>query len=359
MSHGITERDSLVLANEPAWHGLGNVVYTGDQPGIESEKINELAGLTWTVEKVPDYGLGKRSTPRAIDKAITAYQTGRSEARFEALAKAMGFRPVERKYCIQRSDTGEMLASGLGEYFTLMQNHEVPLFLDALVAGKQAYYEVAGSIFGGRKVWWLMKLPRDIRISGDRRERIGQFIGVYNNHDGSGSVTIAVTGVRWVCNNTITYGLRTAKRTFKLKHTPGLADRFVVAREALGLTVDYLKEFGRIGDELANTAFSDGDFQQFLDDWMPLPEVKDPAASLAYKNTVANRLKVTDLYFDSPNLSHVRNTKYAALNAVSEFLDHHKEGRNGATKSAEESRFDRTVVKGDPMNDKALALLTK
>lgn len=354
MSHGITETDSQVFAFKPAWHGLGKVV----DHLIEIEHVNEEAGLTWLVEKQPGYALGKRARQQRILAAMERYKADPSEANFETVGRLMGFRPASRSSYLVRMDTGEPLKE-VGERYEIWQNSGPVEFAQELLDRKQIMAETAGSIQGGRKVWWLFHLPRNIRIGGDDRERIGQYLCICNNHDGSGSAVIYITGVRVQCQNTITYSIKTAKRAFKLRHTPGMQERVAEAQEALGMAVTYMKAFAQIGNELANTPMSEGQFLAFLDEWMPLPEVKDPAASIGYRNTVENRRAVTDIYFEADNLRHVRNTRYAALNAVSQFLTHEKPGRNGVASTAAESRLVRTMFDGDPLNDKALMLLTR
>ena len=203
MSHGILENDSVVVAKEKAWHGLEIVlpdVFTADE-------AVRCAKLDWTVEKYPIQAID----PTTGDKYDIAdnYATMRINA------------------------DGKRIPLGVvGERYTPLQNVESFDFFDAIVGEGQAIYESAGSLFNGRKVWLLAKLPNDIIVGND--DRIEQYLLLSNSHDGSKSVECMFTPVRVVCNNTLTGALSSGKG-IKIRHTQSVHLKVQEAHRLLGI----------------------------------------------------------------------------------------------------------------------------
>ena len=113
------------------------------------------------------------------------------------------------------------------------------------------HFETAGSLWGGRGVWVLARLPEYVELGGDLS---ATYVYVANSHDGSMAVTAAVTPIRIVCANTLGAALRQAEhgvhaqRTFRFRHTGNLQAKVAEARQVLGMTITYQKQF----KELAN-----------------------------------------------------------------------------------------------------------
>ena len=76
-------------------------------------------------------------------------------------------------------------------------------FFDPLVQDGHAWYETAGALGRGERVWIQARLPGDLEIApGDRVKR---FLLLSNSHDGTSSVQILLTPIRVVCNNTLPF----------------------------------------------------------------------------------------------------------------------------------------------------------
>src|SRR5205085_3578951 len=126
-------------------------------------------------------------------------------------------------------------------------------FLDALI-NSELHFETAGSLWGGRRVWVLARLPEYVELGGDLS---ATYVYVANSHDGSMAVTAAVTPIRIVCANTLAAALRqaehgvNAQRTFRFRHIGNLQAKFAEARQVLGMTIDYQRQFKELADRLA------------------------------------------------------------------------------------------------------------
>ncbi len=143
--------------------------------------------------------------------------------------------------------------------YEVVDNIDAFRFLDALI-GPELHFETAGSLWGGRRVWVLGRLPEHVELGGDLS---ATYIYVANSHDGSMAVTAAVTPIRIVCANTLGAALHQAEqgahaqRTFRFRHTGNLQTKFAEARHVLGMTIDYQKQFKTLADRLAREPISD------------------------------------------------------------------------------------------------------
>ena len=200
MSHGITHNDHMFSVRTMPWHRLGVVL---DEYPKSIDEALDKAVLGWKVThgdvlvvKTPEWtdDFGAKPPPELI--------------------RATGFKANLRE------DTGEVLGIVSNDY-EVVDNRDAFPFLDALI-GSELRFETAGSLWSGRRVWCLARLPEYIELGGDPS---AIYIYVANSHDGSMAVTAAVTPIRIVCANTLGAALRhaehgvSAQRTFRFRHT--------------------------------------------------------------------------------------------------------------------------------------------
>src|SRR5205823_14499225 len=108
----------------------------------------------------------------------------------------------------------------VSDEYEVVENRDAFQFLDTLI-GPELQFETAGSLWGGRRVWVLARLPQYVEFGGDPS---ATYIYVANSHDGSMAVTAAITPIRIVCANTLGAALResqhgvAAQRTFRFRH---------------------------------------------------------------------------------------------------------------------------------------------
>jgi phage/plasmid-like protein (TIGR03299 family) len=232
MSHGLTNNDSMFSVRKMPWHGLGVVL---DQYPRSIDDALDKAGLGW---KVTHGDVQVVNRPEWIDHFGTKHPA--------ELIPAKGFKANLRE------DSGEVLGIVSDEY-EVVDNRDAFRFLDALI-GSELHFETAGSLWGGRRVWCLARLPEYVELGGDPS---ATYIYVANSHDGSMAVTAAVTPIRIVCANTLGAALRqaehgpAARRTFRFRHTGNLHIKFAEARQVLGMTIDYERQFKALADRLA------------------------------------------------------------------------------------------------------------
>ncbi len=222
-----------------------------------------------------------------------------------------------------RSDTGDLLGI-VGADYEPLDNREAFRFLDELI-GSQLHFETAGSLFGGRRVWVLARLPEWVEVGGDRA---ATYVYVANAHDGSMSVTAAVTPVRIVCANTLGYALSRAdgvdaRRTFRFRHTGGLHTRMHEARRVMQITIEYAEQFKRLGDRLALEPISEPALRtRVLDRLFATP---DGVGDRAARNREQAKKAVIAVFLGQGQVGDTRGaapgSKWCAANAIAEYAD--------------------------------------
>lgn len=212
MSHEIRSNDRLVLVGQPAWHGLGTVVQNA--PTVREALV--LAGLDWEVESSPVF---YERTIVGIDETGVPTSTVRRFAH-------------DGSRVLLRSDDGTVL-SVMGDGYSPVQNRDLADLIYEVAAKENVTVETAGSLKGGRVVFFLVPIGAFDLGGKDPVRQYGLFL---NSHDGSRALTVLSTDVRVVCANTEAAAFSQAAAhgcMVALRHTQGIRDRMDDVRNAL------------------------------------------------------------------------------------------------------------------------------
>src|SRR5262249_53763455 len=144
---------------------------------------------------------------------------------------------------VVRQDNGAILGT-VGSRYKPFQNSDGFAMLDGVLSDFGAKYEAAGSLYGGQRVFMLVRLPKQAFTVGDR-DQVEAFALFTNPHDGTGCAECFATSQRVVCANTLRVARNGKKGGIKLRHTGDLKARVKDAQRALGLTVREFEEFGQ------------------------------------------------------------------------------------------------------------------
>ena len=302
--------ETMFSVREKPWHGLGIIV----KEAPTSADAIRLAGLDWSVVQEPIY--------TNFNRVVEGYRAN--------------VRSSDRKVLGVVSDR-----------YKVVQNVDAFSFTDELL-GKGVRYETAGSLQEGKKVWLLARLPREYIIAG---ERISPYLVFSNTHDGSGSVKVAITPVRVVCNNTLNLALGTAKRSFSMIHPGNIQDKIQEAKDTLFLAEEYMDCLGVEFERLRRQKITDAQVKEYIESLLPMEKDPTPIQS---KNIIRLREDMMKRYYDAPDLQKVGNNAYRFLNAASDFATHSDPLRR--TANYNENLFARTVD-GNPIIDRAYQLV--
>lgn len=276
------------------WHRLGTPV--GDL--MTADEALVAAGLDWEVQK-----------------------------------DSLSFIGFPDKYAIRRSTDRAGLGI-VGPRFVPIQNKRAFSFADWIVASGDAKYDTAGSLYNGKKVFLSMELAHlGITVPGDESDT-KFYLLVVNGHDGVTPLSGHVTAIRSVCDNTVTAAQKSARRSFKLRHSGDVERKMLAAREALEISTQYAAEYEKLATRLALKKVVD---EQVLDILrtavFPVdPEKVSEEVLAEHPSTLAFENYLTSATTDS-----IRGTAWGAFNGVVEWLDYGQTYR-GRSASAEDTR---------------------
>jgi len=293
MPAGLEQNDTMFSVRKVPWHGMGAVL--DDAPADIDDALRK-SGLDWDVVQTP-----------VLFRPPTA--SGVVEAR----------RPNEDKpaaFVNTRSDDGSVLGI-VSDRYRIMQNREAFSWLGNLI-GSELHFETAGSLNGGKRTWVLANLPDHVEVGGDA---VKMFIFVTNAHDGTRAVKAAVSPIRIVCQNTLTFALQSAPRIYSLNHIADPNGKLLEARAVMGVTMNYAKQFKDLGDRLASEQMTERQLKAVLtklyptDDGLGLTDRKKA-------NREEAKAHIMHLFTEGKTVGAAPGSRWSGLNAICEFADY-------------------------------------
>lgn len=298
MSHDIETFDdgtaAFFSARQDAWHRLGTVT-TECLSADEVMRVAHLGGwnvrlLPLTATEITDNGVTTLDVPRHFATVRTHPHTSKPD-----------------------------VLAVVGNDYRVVQNEQHCELLNLLVDEAGAHFETAGSLRNGREVFVTMKLPRTVRLADT--DDIDLYLAAMSSHDGTKPWRVIVTPTRIVCANTQRIALRTARASYTIKHTAAARSKIAQARTALGIVWNYCDEFEKAAEQLIQQTLTDGEFQKIIDQLWPYDPDNEG------KRARGNRQRRTDtlhhLFTDADTNQGIRETRWAGLQAITEYLDHH------------------------------------
>jgi len=314
------EIETLFSYREVPWHGLGIIV----EEAPNSEKALEISGLDWKVNKVPIY-----------------YNSS------EENQEAMEMEEINEYFATIRESDNSVFGV-VGNQYTIIQNQYAFEFIDDLFKLEEDItYETAGALMGGKKVWICVKAPDKIILD----EKYSNYFIVSNSHDGKGSLNIALTPTRVVCQNTLTMALKGATRKWSLRHTSGIINKMEEAKKTLENNIKYMNELNKTAITLADKKLSLKMAKEFTEELFP---IEKDYTERQIANVIDLREKLMTRYQKAPDLRHFQNNAWGVLLAVSDFVTHETPQR--VTDTYQRTLFEKTM-EGLPVLDRAYDIL--
>lgn len=302
--------ESMFSTRVTPWHGLGKIV--AEAP--TSEDAIHLAGLDWDV----------------VQQKI--YLEDGTE--------------IKDAYANVRSTDNKPLGI-VGNRYQIVQNVEAFSFTDSLL-GEGVKYETAGSLKDGKTIWLLAKLPDKYEILGDK---IDPYIVFTNTHDGTGSVKVAMTPVRVVCNNTLNMALHSATRTWTTRHIGDINKKLTDAQNTLQLAQNYMNETKVLFEKLNTVKMNDILLHRTVNNLVPIvPEM----STRQEENAKTIRADIITRYNDAPDLVDRDKTGARFIQAVADSTSHIVPMR--MTRNYAENKFKKTLD-GNDMLDRAIDIV--
>jgi phage/plasmid-like protein (TIGR03299 family) len=332
MAHELEIRDGqacMMYAGETPWHKLGTKV----EKEVTAAACMRLAGLDTECEKRPLFIRGKSEVDGI---PVIGSQ-------------------VQGKYAVVRLDDEKVLGV-VGESYQIIQNRECFDFLDSIVGEGQALYHTAGSLFGGSRIFITLKLPEDSVIGDDKVER---YVLLATSHDGSLALTARMTGVRVVCANTLAVALgRGTQQSVTIYHTQNYKDKVAEARRVLGLADLYYRHMETEFNKMLDAALRESDLSRFVNSLFPDTQKAEGGKVKASASTIKKRDRIRELARAGRGNKAVAGTRYAAFQAVTEFVTHERNPNVSPGRDREDVRVNSMLFgSGRELTQRAFDLL--
>lgn len=219
----------------------------------------------------------------------------------------------------------------VGARYEPVQNHEAFNFVDKLVHEGHLEYEIAGSLKGGSKIWLQAKLNEYEVAEGDTMKN---YLLLYNTHNGTGALKALFTDVRVWCSNTANAAVKNGSG-ISLRHTPSVHSRLNDAAEVLGFITDESVLREEQNKWLVGQSMNTAQLTNFVEKLIPVRNEADADKITKRGSTRADnrRAEIINLFEHGTgnHLAGVRGTRWAAYNAVTEYINYEKKVKGEET----------------------------
>lgn len=311
MGHNINYNEntgnySFYSVKEKAWHGLGQIA---EQYETSRDVLNK-AGLNFIVEKRPLFTYNTEN-----------FANSRKENNGDITIPEI---KVPNYYANVRTDTEQVLGV-TGSDYRIVQNSEAFEFFDAIAGKDGVFYETAGALGKGERIFITAKLPGHIKVGGS--DMIEKYVFLTTTHDGKGSIIAAFTPIRIVCNNTLNIALGNCSNKVVIRHTEGVKDRLREAHKVMGMVNTLSPQLEQCFNYWTGIKITDPEVKKLVQIAMaPNKEVldnikagKEDENSTAFKNIVDDVFGYA-MMSETQQLETTRGTLFGAFNAVTGYF---------------------------------------
>jgi phage/plasmid-like protein (TIGR03299 family) len=284
-----------------AWHDLGAVT---KDPNATAEDLLKLAGADYPIFRTPI--LARVKAPVSPGSPLEIVHEVED--------------PRKVNICRLHPATGipDILGQASPSY-PLWTPRDVFLgFADHIIAAAQPTASTCAVLDGGRRVVMSFELPKDIKVGGMPDEGVRIWVVVITSFDQSTPTISYLTTIRPVCSNTVRAGRAQKFAEYVVRKTKNAELRVQFAREALSLVPDFTAAAEQEWNELLDIEVSNAKFEQIVTGLFGPGEEPAKAAQTVWDAKFA---QLVQLFSKADTTANVRNTGYAAVQAVTEYVD--------------------------------------
>ncbi len=243
-------------------------------------------------------------------------------------------RVVGGAYLNRRSDTGAILGHQTHtERRCEVQPREIAHFVHDFVSTDNRFsMQVMGAIKGGAQVWATAAFNGDTTIAGERHQA---YLLARTGFDGSLATHCQMTIVRAVCNNTLSAAFADKRAFLTVRHSTRFDAK--AAASQLAKMAQSVETYKAVGDALASNTMVATEVSQFFKQLLEIPfDTKADDISTRKMNQFRT---LSDCYRQSVAEGAERDTAWAALQAVTRYVDHDRSSRGDDGDSEASKRF--------------------
>lgn len=280
---------SMAYYNEVPWHGMGTEV----PKEASAETMIRAAGLDWKVELKPARGARKINNKEEF-------------SRYEVVRLP---RP--------KTDEEEALLGLVSRRYQPLQNVDAFEFFNPIVGANKAYFETAGALGEGERIWVMARMPGAMQIvPGDECLR---YLLLSNTHSGDGAVIVKFTSVRVVCQNTLMMAMQDGQKAYRVRHSKKMQFKMDELSKFLAITQELFLKAESSFRSFAKIQMREDRLEEYFEAVFPRTEAQsesgeEPQRWQFLRQALDGR---PDL-----QLPGVRGTLWAAYNAITYFEDY-------------------------------------
>lgn len=267
--------------------------------------------------------------------------------------QALNTETLEGWQAIRRGTDGPVLHVSQTTFETFGNRESAELLLEILQGvnddGLPVQMQTGLELKDGGLIVFCASIDTPYEVPGDP-SAIFPFASIHNYHDGTGALRVQNTSIREVCWNTANMAEMEGERSgrqYSFRHTKNIREHVESAKQALFGAREDTEKWIRYATEMVAIPLDDGQFNDFLVDFIPMP----PQVTARVERNVKQSRRQLETFYHSPSTAAIAGTAWGAVCAATEFLDH---GRRYRTP---ETYVSRTMLKPEAGKTKALRLI--
>lgn len=293
--------ETMFSVRKSPWHEIGSVIPEALR-SKDIETVLDAAGMNWSVSKRP----------------LAAALSTEDDSAFGL--------ETDEFFAMVRDDQNKVLGVVKKAYQPFQNADALDLLNDILLSG-DVTIETAGVLWGGKRVWVLANIPRDLTIEGDVHV---PYLCVSTTHDGSGSIRADLTLLRVECQNSLRWAIRNPHLIEALqaqgvdnpspswthRHSTNVKAKAADARRMLGFAQEFLTAYEAEIEAMMAKVLPAREFDALLADSLPMP---DSLSDRQKGNVEEKRDKVRAFHEAETDGGKFKGTAWGALQAFSSF----------------------------------------
>lgn len=239
---------------------------------------------------------------------------------------------VPGRNVLVREDTNWPLGIASKGYGIIQPQDQMSL-LHAAVGNGEAEY-INGGIFEGGKRLYIQLAIRgaDFDVAGQQHKA---YCLLGSANDTTGAAWIGFTPTRLSCMNQLKFALRTLTNRISFRHTKNAAARMAMVAAVMERARGFFGVYNEEAHRLVKQRFTLQDMRALAEELWPTPKAENLVPGVE-----RTRARVVQL-FDGGQVeaAPINGTRYGALNAIIEYVDHHQPRRGGVAGRADSILF--------------------
>lgn len=303
MAHNLADINgvtAMAYLDATPWHGLGQNLLQQMQAASPASYVDvalDAAAMRYTVGSMPMY-------------------------------LADGTEIKGHKVSVRFNPDGTVAATfaPVGDGYQHIQNEEAVSILRVLATDFGCVPAAAGVLGNGERCWMLMRLA-DATITPLPGDDVRGYFLLTWDHTGNMSLTGLGTGVRVVCQNTLTLATQGRKAWFAIRHTKSAGARLDEASKLISKLMEALKKTGDTFATMAGKRLDAKQIVAYIDAVIPNTSAAAVVAPViqARRETVARLVHAgrgAAMANQLVNTADGSASLWAVYNAVTEYVDH-------------------------------------